>query len=136
LLNIPTGNLTLERNKANVLAFYDMMFNQSKPAEAMRLHGGALYKQHNPELADGKQAFVEFFEKMAKESPGKSVDFKRVLADGQFVVLHSAHHFPGVSGGTWAAMDIFKLDDEGKLVEHWDVLQKVSSTSKNQNGMF
>lgn len=128
--------MTLERNKANVLAFYDLMFNQSKPAEAMRLFGGASYKQHNPEVADGKQAFIDFFEEMAQEYPGKSVDFMRVFADGQFVVLHSAHHFPGLLGGVWAAMDIFKLDEEGYLVEHCDVLQKVPSTAKHQNGMF
>jgi predicted SnoaL-like aldol condensation-catalyzing enzyme len=136
LLNVPTGNVILERNKANVLGFYDLMFNQSQPAQAMREYGGATYTQHNPELADGKQAFIDYFEKLAKESPKKSVVFKRVFADGQFVILHSAHHFPGLLGGTWAAMDIFKLDDEGKLIEHWDVLQKTPSSAANSNGMF
>ena len=136
VFRIASSNPLLERNKTNVLAFYDMMFNQSKPAQAMRLYGGATYTQHNPEVPDGKEAFITFFENMAKESPGKSVEFKRVFAEGNFVTLHSAHHFPGLLGGTWAAIDIFRLDDQGKVVEHWDVLQKVPATAAHNNGMF
>jgi predicted SnoaL-like aldol condensation-catalyzing enzyme len=136
VFSIPSGNPSLERNKANVMAFYDLMFNQSRPADAMRLYGGATYTQHNPEVPDGKEAFIAFFEKMAKESSGKSVEFKRVFAEGQFVTLHSAHYFPGMFGGTWAAMDIFRLDDQGKVVEHWDVLQKVPAKAAHNNGMF
>jgi predicted SnoaL-like aldol condensation-catalyzing enzyme len=136
MLNVPTGNPRLERNKQNVLAFYDLMFNQSKPAEAQRLYGGATYTQHNPEVPDGKEAFIAFFEQMARDYPGKSVHFKRVFADGDYVILHSEHRFPGVRGGSWAAIDIFRLDADGKLVEHWDVLQKVPRKSANSNGMF
>jgi predicted SnoaL-like aldol condensation-catalyzing enzyme len=136
VLNAPSGSPTLERNKANVLRFYDLMFNQSKPAEAMQRFGGAVYTQHNPEVPDGRDGFVGFFERMAREHPGKSVAFKRVFADGSYVILHSEHRFPGWRGGRWAAMDIFRLDDQGKIVEHWDVLQKVPSRSANDNGMF
>ncbi len=136
LLNIPSSNAAYERNKANVLAFYDMMFNQSKPAQAMQQFGGATYTQHNPEVADGRDAFIAYFEQMAKESPGKKVEFKRVFADGDYVILHSVHTFPGWRGGQWVAMDIFRLDDQGKIVEHWDALQKVPRTSANKNGMF
>jgi predicted SnoaL-like aldol condensation-catalyzing enzyme len=136
LLNILSNNPAYERNKANVLAFYDMMFNQSKPAEAMQQYGGAIYTQHNPEVADGREAFVAYFEQMAKDYPGKSVAFKRVFADGNYVVLHSEHTFPGWRGGNWAAMDIFRLDDQGKIVEHWDALQKVPKNSAHKNGMF
>jgi predicted SnoaL-like aldol condensation-catalyzing enzyme len=136
VLNAPSGSPALERNKANVLRFYDLMFNQSKPAEAMQRFGGAVYTQHNPEVPDGRDGFVGFFERMAREHPGKSVAFKRVFADGAYVILHSEHRFPGWRGGRWAAMDIFRLDDQGKIVEHWDVLQKVPSRSANDNGMF
>ncbi len=135
-LNLATGDPLLERNKANVLAFYDLMFNQGKPAEAMQRYGGVTYTQHNPEVPDGREAFIRFFEQMAKDWPGKSVTFKRVFADGAYVILHGEHKFPGWRGGSWAAMDIFRLDEEGKIVEHWDVLQKVPSKSANKNGMF
>jgi predicted SnoaL-like aldol condensation-catalyzing enzyme len=136
VFSIASGNAILERNKINVMAFYELMFNQSKPAEAMRLYGAASYTQHNPEVPDGKEAFIAFFEKMAKESPGKFIEFKRIFAEGNFVTLHSAHHFPGLFGGVWAAIDIFRLDEQGKMVEHWDVLQKVPLKAAHNNGMF
>lgn len=136
VFSIPSANPDLERNKSNVLAFYDLMFNQSKPADAMRLYGGATYTQHNPDVPDGRDAFIAFFEKMAKDYPEKSVTFKRVFAERNYVILHSEHRFPGWRGGKWAAMDIFRLDDQGKLVEHWDAVQKVPNKSANGNGMF
>jgi predicted SnoaL-like aldol condensation-catalyzing enzyme len=136
VFRVPSADPTLERNKATVIAFYDLMFNRANPAEAMRLYGGGVYIQHNPEVADGKDAFVAYFERMAKEHPGKSVSFKRVFAEGNFVMLHSEHKFPGWRGGSWAAMDIFRLDAAGKIVEHWDALQKVPSSAAHTNGMF
>lgn len=128
---------TLARNKRNVLEFYDLAFNKGRPREAIERYAGASYTQHNPEVPDGKDGFIWYFEKLARDYPDREVLFHRVFAEGLYVIVHTQQQFPAWLGATqWASMDIFRLDDNGKIVEHWDVLQKVQRSSTNLNPMF
>ena len=124
----------LEQNKRNAQAMYDLMYNQCKPREAIEKYMGDVYIQHNPTVQDGRDGFIEDFEGMIETHPGKKVHFKRVFADGDFVILHCHHEWPG--GVDWAGIDILRFDENGKIVEHWDVLQIIPDEMLHSNGMF
>ncbi|MBT8090766.1 MAG: nuclear transport factor 2 family protein, partial [Gammaproteobacteria bacterium] len=122
-----------EQNKRNAKSFYDLMFNQCEPRAAIEQYVGANYIQHNPHVADGKEAFIDYFERMAAEYPGKKVRFVRSIAEDDLVVLHCHQTWPGDED--YAGIDIFRFDETGKIVEHWDVLQVIAGESENDNGM-
>lgn len=77
-----------ERNRQTALDFYDLMLNQCGPSDGIWRYADVTYIQHNPEVADSKQAFIDYFVRMAKDYPGKRVEFSRAFADGEHVILH------------------------------------------------
>lgn len=125
----------LERNKTNVLAFYDLAFNQHQLQQAVDQYIGGEYIQHNPGVADGGQAFIDAFAPFLKENPQSKADIKRVMADGDLVMLHVFSRTNPQDKGE-AVVDIFRLDSNGKIIEHWDVIQPIPEHSANSNSMF
>jgi predicted SnoaL-like aldol condensation-catalyzing enzyme len=117
-----------------VLAFYDLAFNQGNPREAVARYVGPVYTQHNPLAPDGPESFIQFVEGFRAQFPQLHVDIKRTVAQGDLVATH-AHLTLGPEDRGSAVMDIFRLDD-GKIVEHWDVIQPLPETAANDNTMF
>ena len=123
-----------QQNKQTVLAFYSEAFNDKRPEEAVAKYIGSRYIQHNPQAPDGPEAFIQFVRAFAAQFPELRLDVKRAIAEGDLVMTHSLLKTSPSDRGT-AAADIFRLED-GKIVEHWDVLQPVPETSANDHPMF
>ena len=118
------------------MAFYDLMFNQKKPREAIERYAGKVYIQHNPAVAEGKEAFIDKLRKNGQRVSKQTGTLQTCDAEGNYVVLHCYQQWPGDTSD-WAGIDIFRLDDNScKIMEHWDVLQRIPQRSANDNTMF
>jgi predicted SnoaL-like aldol condensation-catalyzing enzyme len=126
---------TAEQNKARVWEFYDLAFNRQEPEQAAEQYLATTYRQHNPLAADGAQPFIGFVRWLTGANPALRVERKRAIAEGDLVVLHT-HMIPSPGARGTAVIDIFRLNSDGKIVEHWDVLQEVPETAQNSNTMF
>jgi predicted SnoaL-like aldol condensation-catalyzing enzyme len=122
-----------EANRQTVLSFYDKGLNQ-KDADAALAHVGDRYVQHNSNAADGPDGFRKFIGFLREKFPNSKSEIKRSFVDGDYVILHvHAVREPGTKGS--AIVDIFKLEN-GKIVEHWDVVQPIPENPANNNTMF
>ncbi len=122
-----------DTNKKVVLDFYEKGLNQ-KDFDAAAKHFGPKYIQHNPTAPDGIEGFKAFIAMRKEKTPNARSEIKRAFADGDFVILHvESHREPGDRGV--AIVDIFRLEN-GKIVEHWDVIQPIPEKAANSNGMF
>jgi predicted SnoaL-like aldol condensation-catalyzing enzyme len=120
-------------NKENAIAFYKMAYNGAA-RRAVELYVGSEYIQHNPLVGDGKEAFIEYFDKMFREYPDKSIVFIRSIEEDNLVALHTHQTWPGEL--EYVTMDFFRFDSNNKIVEHWDAMQEIPSNSKNNNTMY
>jgi predicted SnoaL-like aldol condensation-catalyzing enzyme len=123
----------LERNKKNAAEFYDLIINKKDFASARRFVGDR-YKQHNPLVKDGPEGLGEFVEFLKTNYPGARSEIKQIFADGDYVILHV--HSIRTAEVQRAIIEIFRLLPDGRIDEHWDVIQEIPKTSANENGMF
>ena len=127
------GSTQEEANRKAVLAFYEKGLNQ-KDVDAALAYVGDRYTQHNPNAADGPDGFRKFIGFLREKFPNSHSEIKRSFVDGDYVILHvHAVREPGTKGN--AIVDIFKLEN-GKIVEHWDVVQPIPENPANNNTMF
>lgn len=122
-----------EANRALVTEFYDQFFNEHETEQSSRVLAKD-YIQHNPDVPDGKAPFVNYFAGYFKENPDYRSEIVRSAADGDLVWLH-VHSTNGDEDRGEAVVDIFRVE-QGKIVEHWDVIQPVPGDAANNNTMF
>ena len=125
--------MDLNKNKKSAIEFYKMAYH-GNPAKAVALYVGDDYKQHNPLVADGKQAFIDYFNRMHLDYANKSIEFVRAIAEDDLVALHTHQTWP--ADEEYVTMDFFRFDQDGKIIEHWDAIQEIPNQSANNNTMY
>jgi predicted SnoaL-like aldol condensation-catalyzing enzyme len=123
----------LERNKRNVVEFYDLVINQKDFPSARRFLGDR-YRQHNPLVGDGPEGLGRFIAGLRKDYPEARSEVICVVAEGDLVALHVRSTRTATEQR--AIVEIFRLLPDGRIDEHWDVIQPVPGSSANPNGMF
>ena len=121
-------------NEHLVIDFYNLAFNEHKPAEAAQRYIGPTYIQHNPLVPNGAAPFVQHFSEFFKAHPQSALDMVRVISEGDLVVVHSKFT-TGPDDEGQAIIDIFRIAN-GKIVEQWDVIQQIPDHTANGNTMF
>lgn len=134
MLSVCSADVVKEdTNKKIVVDFYEKAINQ-KNFEAASKYLGPTYIQHNPHAFDGPEGLKGYLTYLKKTYPDSRSEIKSVYADGDHVILH-VHSKLSPSTPSRAIVDIFRVKN-GKVVEHWDVIQDVPEKAKNSNGMF
>lgn len=123
-----------QSSKDIVVAFFRMMYQDKEVEQAMNTYVSNDLVQHDPYLPSGAAAMTDFFVPYFEQHPQASADIKRVIAEGDVVVVHSLWKESPEDAGQ-AMIDIFRVD-KGKIVEHWDVSQDIPENPANSNGMF
>lgn len=133
--------MDLEAKKKVVLDFFETAFVKKDPETALRLYVGDRYTQHNPAVPDGREAFAAYVKARSASNPGRKISVKRVIAEGDLVVIHSHNVFAPTDEGYAGAphgvssINIFRLEN-GKIVEHWDVREPVPAVTVHGNSVF
>ena len=118
-----------EKMEAAIATIYDKVFNEGRGDLYPPLVADP-YIQHNPLFPDGTQFIVDFLKQVRKVP----CEVKRFAIDGDLAFVHVRYLDWG--GQETAGVDIFRFNEDGKIVEHWDVLQPVPASANNTNGMF
>ena len=125
--------MNIDQNKKNAIAFYKTAYH-GDPKSAIEKYVGKEYIQHNSDVANGTQGFIDYFDRMQNEYPKKSIEFVRCIGEGNLVALHTHQTWPG--NDQYVTMDFFRFDEFGKICEHWDSIQKIPDISANPNTMY
>jgi predicted SnoaL-like aldol condensation-catalyzing enzyme len=131
---------TPEENVRAACEFLELALVHGNARGAVARYVAATYRQHSPGVADGVDAFVSFAEDLHLANPGLTLDIRRTIAQGDLVALHTvvdglSRDEAGVAARPKVAVDLYRFNTEGRIVEHWEVIQDIPETSANANGI-